>query len=437
MPNPVMNLAPNNVVATSSVVLLALVALVTVWMGFPMAGAGTTDIDGLSIVPAWSSPVLRDWPAGRPMNVVDMVPSSSGPIILLTDSSSEGQSGWLVQPDAPQPERLISFPIARPWLRLAAGANDTLWIGGRKNLGLANSIAPVPLSDAYLAKSDRRGHVLWERTFGANSEREIKNMTPLPSGDVVVAGLDNRLSNRQTWLARISSDGDIVWQRSFSGGKGAAVTTAGDKIIVAAFQGEGKGAAYQDNVGAWIFDDSGQLLKRSTVREGINPHEGHMALTEGGPGDLWLQTSTDAAYIFSRWWTTAPLAVAKLSLDGEVAWRTVLPDTLLKNPDPRPSSRCRVGSVVLANGSALIACFTTKAMTLFHLNSESGEAVRTSVAISTPPPSDCHNGWFGTPILTQRSDGAASLFVWRSGRCTWTAQIPPGFYEGENRGVAK
>jgi hypothetical protein len=220
MPNHMMNRVPENI-AESSSGLLGLAMFITAWMGFPMAGAETADTNSLSIVPAWSSPLPVDWPpptADRRMNVVDIVPSSSGPVILLTDSSS----GWLVQPDAPQPERLISFPLARPWVHLAAGAKDTLWIGGRKNSRRANGIAPIPLSDAYLAKSDRRGHVLWERTFGGNSEREIQSMTPLPSGDVVAAGLDNRLSNRRTWLARISSDGDIIWERSFSGGKGAA-----------------------------------------------------------------------------------------------------------------------------------------------------------------------------------------------------------------------
>jgi len=43
--------------------------------------------------------------------------------------------------------------------------------------------------------------------------------------------------NDRAWPARISADGKIVWEGYLGVGKGASVTTLGDKIALAAFEG--------------------------------------------------------------------------------------------------------------------------------------------------------------------------------------------------------
>ncbi|RXT44837.1 hypothetical protein [Bradyrhizobium betae] len=144
----------------------------------------------------------------------------------------------------------------------AAAADGSIWIGGTTNKG--RSYASAPLSDAYLAKVGPDGHLVWEVVIARKRENSIFDMAILPSGDAVIIGREDDAN----WLARISGDGEILWEKTFGLGEIASVAVLNDLIAVMAFEaveGEAKGAGAR--VALWRFETEGQLLDHHVVRD--------------------------------------------------------------------------------------------------------------------------------------------------------------------------
>jgi hypothetical protein len=276
------------------------------------------------------------------------------------------------------------------------------------------------LSDAYLAKINRQGRVVWEREFGGRNERNIQSLAPVPSSDdVVVTGK----YNDQTWLARIAADGHIVWERFVGSGKGASVTIAGDKIAVAAieaFQDDRPGAAqaYRDDVGLWRFDAAGTLLDHHVVRGGMNSVRGVYG------ANLQTESSEDALYVFSGWSafnTDKPLEVTKINSLGNRDWRKELSSTVVQQGDKLRTSCPLPAMTVLPGGDALIACSHVNKIQLLQLRSQTGELVERWVQQPSPPPA-CGNRWPRVSYLKPMSEGALWLFG-STFNCAWLGKI--------------
>jgi hypothetical protein len=210
-----------------------------------------------AIVLLWSNsiPEPGSMPGVPPLALTDVARFGKGFTFLLSkanplDKGAADRPFLLVGADQSGPGRLIPLNITGWGLRLVPGPDQTIWIGGVKNPGVLWTGEPV--SDGYLAKLDAQGGVIWERQFADKHKREIQSLAPLPSGDVVVVG---RYDNK-TWLARISGDGQLVWERYLGVGNGVSVTTIGDKIAVAAFKAApgSSSQSYREDVGFWTYD---------------------------------------------------------------------------------------------------------------------------------------------------------------------------------------
>jgi hypothetical protein len=233
---------------------------------------------------------------------------------------------------------------------------------------------------------------------------------------VVVAGRDGD----HAWLARVSKDGRLSWEKTFGLGKVASVAVMGDVILVAAFEASGEPVAgrIQAHVALWRFSLAGESLGHQIVRDEIAQN----------PNTTWIMkvtTAPNTIYVFSAWTqlsmspiATKPLSVVKMDMQGHVVWQKEIADTSVQTRIG--SSLCVHAVGVLADGSALADCPVDGGIKLFRLEPNAGEIARTFLPNIQRQNCDGMAGssWF----MVQRSENA--VWIFGNGRsCTWLQQM--------------
>jgi hypothetical protein len=374
------------------------------------------------ITPFLAEPIPTKWPrkieSRRPV-LSDLLRSSREPTILL--ASDDGRASLLVDPNRSGFGTPLPLPVEAYDLHLAEGLDDSLWIGGYSRP--RTSMFSVPLSSAYLAKVDRLGHFFWKREFGGETRRTIESMVSLPSGDIVVSGQDGF----RTWLANISSDGKVIWERFVGLGKGSAVTTIDGAIALAAVEPDPRGPSYREDVAIWTFDAAGESLNHQTIREGINRKDSDSS------GRIQIERGNGAFYVFSAWGgygLAKPLEVVRFDLQKGVVWRKELAETIIQELKGPPTA-CSTVTTVLSNGDPLVACRPeAREIELSRFDAKSGAIVQSVVHFSAPPP-DCSEFWefwAQQRFLKQISETAVWILgsPYESGgsSCGWIAEAP-------------
>jgi hypothetical protein len=88
--------------------------------------------------------------------------------------------------------------------------------GGYVMVGVTSS-AGAGSTDAWVAKADAAGTLLWQRAFGARDQDEASGATELADGGLAIAGSTNSLttSGHAPWLLVLEGDGALRWHRVF------------------------------------------------------------------------------------------------------------------------------------------------------------------------------------------------------------------------------
>jgi hypothetical protein len=370
----------------------------------------TSDVAG-SAKTLWSVPSIR---------MLDVMRASDGTIFILTQDDKK-ENSLLVGANESGPGRPVPLANSKSLpgssARLVEGQGNTLWIGGTRNT--RSGTFGGMLSDGYLAKIDREGHLSWELEFARrNREIELQSIASLASGDVVVAGKEDNYS----WLARVSKDGRLSWEKTFGLGAIASVAVMGDVILVAAFEtsAEQVTGPIQARVVLWRFSDAGELLGQQIIRDEITQI----------PSTLWVMKVTvavNAIYVFSSWtepWiprSAKPLNIVKMDAQGHVLWQKEIADTLRQSRvGPSP---CVHAVAVLADGSALADCLAEGGVKLFRLEPNTGEVAERLLPNKQRP--NCE-GIFGLSwFIVQRSESDVWSFG-TGGGCTWLQQMSLG-----------
>ena len=370
------------------------------------------------ISPFWERLVPNNWPpraGAQGLVLSDLLRTSDGRLIAL--GKIDDKPSLFVDPDTTGPGKVISPAISGDRLRIAEGSDGILWIGGFKNEryeGFGSSL----MSEAYLVKLDSEGRVVWERSFGTDTQRTIESLASLPSGAVIVSGRD-RWTN---WLAKISPDGQIEWERFLGVARGTSVSVAHEIIFLAGLDaGHADGGGYQEDVVLWSLDSAaGNVLDRRVVRDRVTTAKNLFL------GTIKVQHAADAIYVFSSGvdhGLDVPIEVAKLGYDGRSYWRTTLAETVQTRPSGGTYSCRAPGNTLLDNGDALIACAIGDQAILFRIGSITGDAKQTSLQL--PP---CHNGFAAALFLTQTSPRSVRIVGTRPENvyqesCTWLGAI--------------
>ena len=335
----------------------------------------------------------------RNPTLVDVVRPNEEPTILLVGESPDAE--LLVGATRTSFGTSVPLPIKAYRLSIAEGAMGTLWIGGVR-CGRV-SIVSIPLSCGYLAKVDRRGHFFWEREYGKLTERSIQSVTPLASGDVVVSGKDSD----RTWLARISDDGNIVWERFVGIGKGSATTTIDGVITLAALEACQCDGSYRENVAVWSFDQAGKSLGHRVIREGIN-----RAPTQSA-AQIRIEKGKGAIYVLSVWmaFQAQPFEIARLDVRRELVWSKIFPETVWHRGTMDGASF--PATALLSNDDILFAMgeqLPAHGFVLSRLDATTGDLSKMAVRVPSNPPPPCIERWGPIRFMKEEADNTVTLF---------------------------
>jgi hypothetical protein len=264
-------------------------------------------------------------------------------------------------------------------LDAALDSQGNIWVGGR-----INQRAWFPgadMADAYLGRFTRNGQKQAEFTFGGRSWRQIVALHPRRDGGVLVTGP----KGNGTWLASVSDQGKISWEKTIGLPADAAITEGRDGNI--AFVGlrnaDSTNHTGQEEAVFWLFDPKGKVLADHVIRPSINAHRSRRFES------VAIAASQDGYFSLIRWGDPSddkPLTVAKVSLAGAVQWNVTLRHTA--TPWPGPSAvwkKCHQKHAVLGNGDLLVTCSAEGEIVLSRLDGKSGTEIIQRVALPS-----CH-----------------------------------------------
>jgi uncharacterized delta-60 repeat protein len=133
-------------------------------------------------------------------------------------------------------------------------------VAGRVDQKLADNTT----GDAWIFRLDGDGKLLWEKTFGGTLVRDPVAIARMHDGGLVVAGAPGqRLDGSRTlggkaWVVRLSSSGDLIWERMV--GEGGSVLT----FVAILPDGDIIAVGWKDEPSrqGWLFrfDADGKLL---------------------------------------------------------------------------------------------------------------------------------------------------------------------------------
>ena len=123
--------------------------------------------------------------------------------------------------------------------------------------------------DAWIIKLDEQGNMEWDKTFGRTSEDWANSIIPTEDGGFTVAGWTSSMGAGKTdvWIVKLDKRGDLVWDKTFGGSENDEAhsiiqTEEGDYIVVG--ETKSKGAGDWDG---WIIklDKQGNIQWDKTI----------------------------------------------------------------------------------------------------------------------------------------------------------------------------
>lgn len=111
------------------------------------------------------------------------------------------------------------------WAKTFGGANSDgaraaveTYDGGYIFSGFTKSFG-AGMNDAYLAKTDSNGNLLWSKTYGDAGNESINDLQQTSDGGFILTGSSYNLSatNINTYLVRTNSIGDTIWTQAIGG----------------------------------------------------------------------------------------------------------------------------------------------------------------------------------------------------------------------------
>jgi len=185
------------------------------------------------------------------------------------------------------------------------------------------SVSPSHCTDAYLAKMDGNGTILWERTFGGDFFDAAFDLIEVESGGFVVAGAVTNFTPGYTagiCLIRTDDSGDVVWERTYGSStydEGQSIRELPDGGYVVAGHGE-TGLLRTDGSGTMLWNMSfweppATGMDRATVPNAVRVVSGEEYLVAG-----WTLSQTGFEY-------TLHACLMEIDRDGDILWSKEYP----------------------------------------------------------------------------------------------------------------
>lgn len=326
---------------------------------------GPAHDDGLCVaVDANGNVVVAGYFKGATLTFGSTVLTSSSPSISLTEMfvakfDAEGQLKWAKSAGGNNYDQANSVAIDTFGNIILAGtfSSSTMSFG---NLSLSNS---SNLSDAFLAKYDPDGEILWARNAAGANFDDASSVTVNQAGDIFVAGKfysttlsfgNLTISNAgadDIFLAKYNADGNPVWAKSIGGDKNDSAKsifadTEGNVLMAGGFQSTtiAFGSTIFTNVSAFTnpdlflakFNSAGNVLWAKSV--GGEAYEVANSLTMNKLGHIYIagEFSSNALSFSNTTISTAGVTDVFIASIGETTNTIEIPqhESALVFPNP-------------------------------------------------------------------------------------------------------
>jgi hypothetical protein len=303
-----------------------------------------------------------------------------GPSSRRLENANPWWLRWLIPSASPDRQPNLS--------KVAAAQGGALWLAGSTNYYLG--IASDPNSDAYIAKVDSTGRVLFEKAFGEGLYGPgIGTITVLPSGEVVATGGQ---VYGPLWIAKLTPQGDVEWLHSFprkdeplssrDGGRPSGVAL---KSIASGPNGELIAAGFKkiDRAGAdvatfWVLNPKGEPINEIQVGNPVSnfntPHD------EGAK----IEVTADSFYVlFSHELATdkvlpQPALLTRVDMTGKLLSVKEIQNPIVTNTrfvETIPAF------FVLPNSKIIVAWQIDAKIKLFLLDTQTGDVADSETSV--------------------------------------------------------
>jgi len=174
--------------------------------------------------------------------------------------------------------------------------------------------------DVYLIKTDSKGNLIWQQTFGGSEEDYGYSVAQTSDGGYIIAGGTYSFGSGggDVYLIKTDSKGNLIWQKTFGGsdydyGYSVAQTSDGGYIIAGGTYsfGSGKSDVYliktdskgnliwQKTFGGSDYDygysvaqtsDGGYIIAGGTYSFGSGERDVYLIKTDSNGNKIWQQT---------------------------------------------------------------------------------------------------------------------------------------------------
>ena len=154
-------------------------------------------------------------------------------------------------------------------------------------------------ADAWLLKTDARGNLLWDKTFGGRSWDEASSLIQIQDGGFALAGW----TNGNAWLLKTDARGNLLWDKTFEGedwGEANSLIPTQDGGFALAGWTKPKGEGSRD---AWLIktDARGNLLWDKTFGGKYEDRAEYLIPTQDGGFALAGYTYSKGAGNHDAW----------------------------------------------------------------------------------------------------------------------------------------
>jgi hypothetical protein len=169
-------------------------------------------------------------------------------------------------------------------------------------------------SDAWLVKVNAHGGNQWNRTFGGVGNDVAKCLVQTGDGGFLLVGYTNsNVHSQSTWVIKTDSEGNVQWNRIYSGkGANSVVLTSDAKYVLA--------VDYADSFGLIEIDSSGNEL----LNKKFEPSNFSTVSTQG------IIEASDGGYVLTGWVSNESGGqftwLVKTDPMGKLEWSKVLSD---------------------------------------------------------------------------------------------------------------
>ncbi|MFE3845535.1 hypothetical protein ACFL1L_01570 [Thermoplasmatota archaeon] len=212
------------------------------------------------------------------------------------------------------------------WSRTFGGSFDDMGVeaqqtadGGYIVVGeTSNSFGIFENSDVWLIKTDDKGNMEWEQTFGRGEDDQGSYVVQTSDGGYIITGNTRSYGNGKTdaWLIKTDENGNMIWDKTFGysdfdSGSEVIQTKDGGYILVGQVNTSGGGLG-----DVWIIkvdSDGNKLWDKSYGGKGHNYGDSIQQTPDGGYiilGSSWIPDETNS---YDVW-------LIKTDSYGEMLW---------------------------------------------------------------------------------------------------------------------